>query len=77
MTRIRTTMNCVLLTLVLCGAFALTHSPKISLAFKENNATQLAARYPLRSRTSGFFERSKASFSRPSRSFTYSNNTFK
>ena len=77
MTRIRTAMNCVLLTLVLCGAFALTHAPKIGLAFKENNATQLAARYPLRSRTSGFFERSKASYSRPSRSFTYSNNTFR
>ena len=77
MTRIRTAVNCVLLTLVLCGAFALTHAPKIGLAFKENNATQLAARYPLRSRTSGFFERSKASYSRPSRSFSYSSGTFR
>jgi len=77
MIRIRTVMSCMLLTLVICGVFAMTPTPKLGLAFVGNKAMQLAARYPLRSRTSGFFERSKASYSRPSKSFTYSSGNFR
>ena len=62
MTRILTAMSCVLLPPVFCGAFALTHAPKIGLAFKEGNATQPAA---------------KARYSRSSRSFNHSDSDFR
>jgi hypothetical protein len=67
----RTALSCIFLTVAVCGVFALTEAPKYKVAFVGSKKTELASRYPLRTRTSSFFERSKASYSRPSRSFTY------
>ena len=72
MIRNRTVLKCALLAVAVGGAIALIEAPKRNLAVTGSKATELASRYPLRTRTPSFFERSKASYSRPARSFTYS-----